>query len=66
MAIFGGALYIFVMFIEIERSKLRTQVTPSAPTLTEELYKVQQERQLARTHEGELVELSCSRERKRS
>src|SRR5579859_4189513 len=57
MAIFGGALYIFVMFIEIERGKLRTQVTLPAPTLSEELYKVQQERQLASAHEGELVEL---------
>jgi len=57
MAIFGGALYIFVMFIEIERGKLRTQVTAPAPTLNEELYKVQQERQLASAHEGELVEL---------
>ena len=57
MEIFGGALYIFVMFIEIERGKLRAQVTSPAPTLNEELYKVQQERQLASTHEGELAEL---------
>lgn len=57
MAIFGGALYIFVMFIEVERGKLRAQVPPPAPTLSEELYKVQQERQLASTHEGELVQL---------
>lgn len=57
MAIFGGALYIFVMFVEIERGKLRAQVTPPAPTLTDEMYRVQQERQLARTHEAELVDL---------
>jgi len=57
MAIFGGALYIFVMFIEVERGKLRTQITTPAPTLSEELYKVQQERQLASTHKGEMVEL---------
>ena len=57
MAIFGGALYIFVMFIEVERGKLRAQVTSPEPTLTDELYKVQQERQLARTLESELVEL---------
>jgi hypothetical protein len=57
MAIFGGALYIFVMFVEIERGKLRTQATPPAPTLTEEAYKVQQERQLASTHESEFVDL---------
>ena len=57
MAIFGGALYIFVMFIEVERGKLRAQATSPAPTLVEKLYKVQQERQLARTREGELVEL---------
>lgn len=57
MAIFGGALYIFVMFIEIERSKLRAQVTSPAPTLNEEMYRVQQERQLASAHEGKLVEL---------
>ncbi len=57
MAIFGGALYIFVMFIEIERSKLRTQDTAPAATLSEELYKVQQARQLASAHGGEMVEL---------
>lgn len=57
MAIFGGALYIFVMFIEIERGKLRTQVTSPAPTFNEEMYRVQQERQLASAHEGKLVEL---------
>lgn len=57
MAIFGGALYIFVMFVEVERSKLRAQASSSVPTITEELYKVQQERQLAQTHKGELVEL---------
>lgn len=57
MAIFGGALYIFVMFVEIERGKLRARVTPPPPTLTDEMYRVQQERQLARTHEAELVDL---------
>ena len=57
MAIFGGALYIFAMFIEIERGKLRTQVASPAPTISEELYKVQQERRLASVHEGELAEL---------
>lgn len=40
MAIFGGALYIFVMFIEVERGKLRAQVTAPVPTLSEELYRV--------------------------
>lgn len=55
MAIFGGALYIFVMFVEIERGKMRIRTTP--PTFTDELYKVQQERQLARTHESDLVDL---------
>jgi hypothetical protein len=57
MAIFGGMLYIFVMFIEMERSKLRKQVPAPASTLEEELYKVQQERQLASIHEGELIQL---------
>ena len=57
MAIFGGALYIFVMFIEVERGKLRTQGTATATTLDEELYKVQQERQLASTRDGELIQL---------
>ncbi len=57
MAIFGGALYIFVMFIEIERGKLRAQAPSPVPTLNEELYKVQQKRQLADTHESELIQL---------
>ncbi len=57
MAIFGGALYIFVMFIEVERGKLRTQIAAPASTLEEDLYKVQQERQLASTRDGELIQL---------
>lgn len=57
MAIFGGALYIFVMFIEVERGKLRTQPTAPALTLDEELYKVQQERRLASSRDAELVQL---------
>ncbi len=57
MAIFGGALYIFVMFVEIERGKLRASPPPPAPSIADELYQVQQQRQLARTHESELVEL---------
>lgn len=57
MAIFGGALYIFVMFVEIERGKQLTRATPPTPTFTEEVYKVQQERQLAPTHESDLVDL---------
>lgn len=57
MAIFGGALYIFVMFVEIERARLRARTPLAAPTFTDEVYKVQQERQLAQIHESDLVDL---------
>ena len=57
MAIFGGVLYIFILFVEIERGKLRTQISSPMPTLNDELYQVQQQRQLATPNEAEMVEL---------
>lgn len=57
MAIFGGVLYIFILFVEIERSKLRNRPSSPTPTLNDELYQVQQQRQLTTPNEAELVEL---------
>ncbi len=56
VSIFGGVLYLFFVRVEIERAKVSND-TSVPPTLTEELYEVQQERQLAHTHEADLKEL---------
>ncbi len=56
VSIFGGILYLFFVRVEIEKVKV-AQDTTVPPTFTAELYEVQQERQLARTHEADLKEL---------
>ena len=56
VSIFGGVLYFFFVRLEIERVKVSSD-TSVPPTITEELYEVQQERQLAHTHEADLKEL---------
>jgi hypothetical protein len=56
VSIFGGVLYFFLVRVEIERVKVSND-TSAPPTIMAELYEVQQERQLARTHEADLKEL---------
>ena len=56
VSIFGGVLYFFLVRVEIERANVAKD-TSVPPTITTELYEVQQERQLARTHEADLKEL---------
>jgi hypothetical protein len=56
VSIFGGVLYFFLVRIEIERGQVSSDMSVP-PTITDELYEVQQERQLAQTHEADLKEL---------
>jgi hypothetical protein len=57
MSIFGGLLYILILRVEIERDKLRAAALEPVPTITDELYHVQQEHQLAKPHESDFIEL---------
>lgn len=57
LSIFGGLLYFLMLSVEIERDKLRAAASVPEPTITEELYQVQQEHQLAKPHESDCIEL---------
>ena len=56
VSIFGGVLYIILVWVENERGKIATD-TAEPRTFSTELYEVQQERQLAKPHDADLKEL---------
>ena len=56
VSIFGGVLYLILMWVENERGKVSTDTTEPR-TFSTELYEVQQERQLAKPHDTDLKEL---------
>ena len=56
VSIFGGVLYLILVWVENERGKIATDTT-EARTFSTELYEVQQERQLAKPYETDLKEL---------
>ncbi len=56
VSIFGGVLYLILVWVENERGKVSADTTEPR-TFSTELYEVQQERQLAKPHEGDLKEL---------
>ena len=56
VSIFGGILYLILVWIEKERGKAAADTT-EARTFSTELYEAQQERQLAKPHDADLKEL---------
>lgn len=56
VSIFGGVLYLILVWVENERGKVATDTTEPR-TFSTELYEVQQERQLAKPHDADLKEL---------
>ena len=56
ISIFGGILYLILVWVENERGKIAADTTEPR-TFSTELYEVQQERQLAKPHDTEFKEL---------
>lgn len=56
ISVFGGILYLILVWVENERGKIATDTTEPR-TFSTELYEVQQERQLAKPHDTDLKEL---------